>query len=221
MKNDQLPPIPSRQELAKFADSGLIQAEQAKTVNQYGDGSVSANTIQTVIVQQQITPIMGPQYGRRPSKTNTDFFNLFVVGDEDLDRGRFIMDKSRSLTKGSVNDEVFERFSGLSPEAIEDIKTFPSIFANENTAYSGKTDPEQLCYYGFVKEIKVQDNGIKIYFTPTCQIRQQKIMDLWQELDFSRVGVTTLNRTHWIIKQINLDEVLEDAGIPKSALPTY
>lgn len=63
-------------------------------------------------------------------------------------------------------------------------------------------------------DIKVQDNGVKIYFRPLNFIPQQRLNDLAFELGIrGTTAFNELNRTHWLIKRINLIEVLKDAGI--------
>ena len=61
--------------------------------------------------------------------------------------------------------------------------------------------------------IKVQDNGIKVYFTKLNKLQQQILIDLSFELGIAGArSYTELSRTHWAIKRINLIEVLEKAG---------
>ena len=62
---------------------------------------------------------------------NTDYYNLFVIGTETFSDGHFIVPKDRALTE-SMTDENKAQFSSLTDEAIERIKTFPSLFASEN-----------------------------------------------------------------------------------------
>ncbi len=67
--------------------------------------------------------------------------------------------------------------------------------------------------YGYIKDIKMQDNGIKVYFQILNQIPQQALIALAYELNIGKpYSLTELSRTHWAIKRINLVEVLEKAG---------
>lgn len=142
---------------------------------------------------------------------NYDCFNLFVLGTEQYNDPFFIVPKDRALTE-STSQEMKELCASLSPEAIAIIKSFPAIFCSENHRYA-KTDPDHMAYYGYVTDIKVQDNGIKVYFTKLNQLPQQVLIDLSEDLCIGGArSFTELSRTHWAIKRINLIEVLEKAG---------
>ena len=142
---------------------------------------------------------------------NYDCFNLFVLGTEQYNDPFFIVPKDRALTE-STSQEMKELCASLSPEAIAIIKSFPAIFCSENHRYA-KTDPDHMAYYGYVTDIKVQDNGIKVYFTKLNQLPQQVLIDLSEDLCIGGArSFTELSWTHWAIKRINLVEVLEKAG---------
>lgn len=142
---------------------------------------------------------------------NYDCFNLFVLGTEQYNDPFFIVPKDRALTE-STSQEMKELCASLSPEAIAIIKSFPAIFCSENHRYA-KTDPDHMAYYGYVTDIKVQDNGIKVYFTKLNQLPQQVLIDLSEDLCIGGArSFTELSWTHWAIKRINLIEVLEKAG---------
>lgn len=142
---------------------------------------------------------------------NYDCFNFFVLGGEEYEGTFFLVPKDRALTE-STSQEMKDLCASLSPEAIAIIKTFPAIFCSENHYYS-RTDPDHMAYYGYVNDIKVQDNGIKVYFTKLNKLQQQILIDLSFELGIAGArSYTELSRTHWAIKRINLIEVLEKAG---------
>lgn len=142
---------------------------------------------------------------------NYDCFNFFVLGTEQYEEPCFIVPKNRALTE-STSQELKDLCALLSPEAIATIKTFPAIFCSENHHYA-KTDPDHMAYYGYVTDIKVQDNGVKVYFTKLNQLPQQVLIDLSEELCIGGArSYTELSRTHWAIKRVNLIEVLERAG---------
>ena len=102
--------------------------------------------------------------------------------------------------------------AALTPEAIAIVKTFPALFCSENHHFT-KTDPDHMAYYGYVTDIKVQDNGIKIYFTKLNAFPQQVLIDIAAELCIGGArAFNELSRTHWAIKRVNLVEELEKAG---------
>lgn len=141
---------------------------------------------------------------------NTDYYNLFVIGTETFDSGHFLVPKDRVLTE-SIAPEIAEQFAGLSDEAIAQIKTFPSLFTSENH-FNGWTDDEHNARLGVVTNVKVQENGVKIYFSTISFVPQQRLNELAFNLAFGRVSGYALNRTYWTIKKINLLEELSDAG---------
>ena len=68
-----------------------------------------------------------------PSSINCDYYNLFVIGDEQFDGSFFIVPKDRALTE-CTDDYLKERYSSLSAESINSIKSFPSVFCSLNHA---------------------------------------------------------------------------------------
>lgn len=189
------------------------------TVNQNGEKNVHVNHADNInqTVNYNITYSQRTLDGKKKSITqrlDTDYYNLFVMGGETFEHDHFLVPKNYALTRGTISDDLFERLASLSPEAIEEIKTFPSLFASENTGYWGNTDPEQQTIYGLVTEIRIQDNGIMIYYKDLNFIPQQKINQISFELGMGNPkAITTLNTTRWTIKRINLIEALTDAGI--------
>lgn len=188
------------------------------TINLPGDG----NTLiaQAGSVHQNVNLFMMP--GAQPLNNgvvagtqqtfNCDYYNLFVIGDEPFSCDHFLVPKDRALTE-STSKEVKDALAALTPEAVAIIKTFPALFASENHEY-GKTDGAHYAYYGFVTDVRIQDNGIKVYFKSLNQVPQQRLNEIAVELDLGRAcSFNELNRTHWAIKRINLVEALRDAGI--------
>ena len=84
------------------------------------------NTVPPLIAQVQNKPIAFP---------NCDYYSLIVSNDLDIPNLQpFTMETDRSLTE-YMDDEVKAVISTLSEEVQKRILTFPSIFANENTAF--------------------------------------------------------------------------------------
>lgn len=140
-----------------------------------------------------------------------EYYNLFVISDE-IKNYRFTMQKDRSLRSDS---DMVKKFGDLTPEAIAQIKTFPSLFMHENTNYGGQTSSDQEAYYGFVTGLRIQKNGvIKVYFRCEAKVNQQQINDIARLLDiYEGSGVMELNHTHWAIKNVDLIEELNEAGL--------
>lgn len=180
-----------------------------QTVIQIQNMSGSIGIPYMVIPQQVSTTSNAPNTS---FALNTDYYNLFVIGNETFSDGHFIVPKDRALTQ-SMTPENKAQFSSLSDEAIERIKTFPSLFASENHCF-GKTDDDHCAIFGLVSEVRIQDNGIKIHFRSLWSIQQQRLNEIIFQLAID--GTTSfneLNRTHWAIKRLNLIEELRAAGI--------
>ena len=143
---------------------------------------------------------------------NLDCYNLFVIGEEDFQGGHFIVPKDRALTE-SMSTEAKKQFSALSADAIAQIRTFPSLFTSENHQY-GRTDDAHMAYFGLVTDVKIQDNGIKVYFHKLSAMPHQRLNEIATELALGKAAsFNELNRTHWAIKRVNLIEELRQAGI--------
>lgn len=141
---------------------------------------------------------------------SADYYHLFVGGD--VLSAHFVIPFDRAL-KESISDRTKEKFGDLCDEVIEEIKQFPCIFAEENHHY-GKTDNEQMAYLGRIQDIKIQDNGVKIYAGYIQPIPQQRLNEIRERVAINGTNhFNEFNRTHWTIKRINLVEVLRDEGL--------
>ncbi|MHB1367643.1 MAG: hypothetical protein ACYCWE_17615 [Eubacteriales bacterium] len=145
---------------------------------------------------------------------NRDYYNLFVMGGETFTAfsgGHFIVPKDRVLTE-NVSWDIEKTVSSLHAKTIEFIKTLPTIFASENTRY-GRSDDTQQAFFGMVTDVRVQDNGVKIYYQTLNAIPQKRLNELTNELAIVNRPFNELDRTHWTIKRVDLVEELRDAGI--------
>jgi len=191
--------------------------ENATVFKQIGDKNMQvahANNVNTTI--NIIVPAQRPTGKIIDTRFAlcTEYYNLFVVGNETFADGHFIVPKDRALSiLEGTSPEISAQFASLTSEAILKIKTFPSIFASENHQ-PGRTDDDHHAYYGFVTDITIQENGIKIYFQTFCAIPQQKLNEMAFSLAIKKASkCNELNRTHWTIKRIDLIEQLKIAGI--------
>ena len=200
-------PTPSKNLLAETKSAVFTQTGNKNTQIAHAN---SVNQVFNIIV-----PGMAHPAGRTSNTSvslNLDFYNLFVIGKEHFQGEDFIIPKDRALTE-SMSDEVEEQFSALSADAISQIRTFPSLFASENHQY-GRTDDTHMAYFGLVTDVKIQDNGIKVYFYKLSVIPQQMLNEIAFKLALERAAsFNELDRTHWAIKRVNLIEELRAAGI--------
>lgn len=81
--------------------------------------------------------------------------------------------------------------------------------------YNAKAGDEQQVIFGFVDDVRKQDNGIKIKCQLVWPIPMQQISDIGFNLGMKDMdkAITEMNHTHWAIKRINLIEELTDANI--------
>ena len=146
--------------------------------------------------------------------TSHEYYNLFVQFEETFyDQGHFYVTKDRALNSKLTSDYIRDKVNGLEPEAIEQIKTFPAIFCSENHEM-GKTDDDQMAYYGLVTDVKVQDNGIKIYYRVLNALQQKILNENLFDLGIDgNDKFNELNHTHWAIKRIDLVTTLKEIGV--------
>lgn len=186
-------------------------------LDQKGDGTnigVAQNVDLSTV--QIYMPVQGnPGYGansayQQPFTANTNYYSLFVIANEKYNQPYILLDLDRALiTAYGTNEVIHNRLASFSEEAIQEIKTYPAVFAGENYRYCHPDEPNpgpQYAFYGFVTDVKVQDNGkVRVYYQimPMCSIPQDLLNAMIQELD----------KTHWSIKNINLIEEMRLKGI--------
>ena len=135
--------------------------------------------------------------------SNPDYFNL-IIGYDPFPSDHILVDKSRALTE-YISDEVKDEFAGWTPEKIEKIKKLPAIIAQEKDG-----SDEQQAVFAFIRDVKIQDNGVKVYYQKYFPIPFSFLKDNLPEL---AMYLFELTRTHWTIKKIDLLEVMQDAGL--------
>lgn len=190
-----------------------INQQAQKIYNVQHADKVTTGNINTTI-------ILNPSQKGSPSASSTagksrDFYNLFVLGGEEFsgfEKGHFTIMKERALTE-YMSPDIKDFVDSLSSEAIELIKTFPAIFCSENDQYGTCAD-SQIAYLGLVTDIKVQDNGIKVYYQTLYDLPQKRLNEIIFDLGISGTdSFNEFNRTHWCIKRIDLIAALQEAGI--------
>lgn len=139
----------------------------------------------------------------KKSTISTDYFNL-IIGYDPFPSDHILIEKSRALTE-YISDDAKAEFGGWTPENIEKIKKLPAIISCERDGTDG-----QQAVFAFIRDVKVQDNGIKVYFQKYFPIPFSFLSDNLNEL---AMYLFELTRTHWTIKKIDLVEVMQDAGI--------
>lgn len=204
--------------------SGELQPRQSgaiaeSTVSQTGTNNLNIENRQGGIIninytQPQLIPDPTAETMLAIQQLSRQYYQLIVTGFEIFKENSLVVEADRALTKDTVSDDVFEKFSTLSDEAREALTKIPAIICNENTDYHGVTDPAQLAIFARIKKIKVGRGEIKIYFQPLAVIPQHKLIENYVDFDLhASSAITDLNRSRWTIKEIDFFEACEDAGI--------
>lgn len=134
-----------------------------------------------------------------------DYYNLFV-GYDPFERDHFLVDYSRALTE-YMNDYIKLKYCGWKEEQIAEIKKLPAIITSERNR---SAIDEQQGVFAFITKIRPQQNGVMVYFQSYFPVSMRLLQDNNSELGCH--SEWELNRTHWAIKNIDLIEVLQDAG---------
>ena len=141
-------------------------------------------------------------------------YQLFVV-DGDAFRsttGTFTVPKELALTD-SITDDLKDKYSRLTHDAIEKIKTFPAIFASLNKDF-GSTESEHMAAYGVVTDVSIQPNVIEISYHILQDIPQQVLNENMRILGIAGVAhYNELNDPHWTIKKVNIIDALKPVGV--------
>jgi hypothetical protein len=213
--NNELQVVPSNLPTATGTAPQTLFDNRAENVNQI------ANMAGGIVNVSYHVHASGSTRYNPLTPRSTELYNLFVLaGDETFDDPFFLMPRDRALTiNEGIAPDISARYSPLSPEAIAEIMTFPSIFASENRSY-GRTTDDHMAHFGMVTDVRVQENGIKVYYHAFNPIPQQRLNEIAFNLAIkSASSFNELNRTHWAIKRIHLVEELTAARI-SILLPT-
>jgi hypothetical protein len=110
---------------------------------------------------------------------------------------------------------VMERFKDLSAAAIEELKSFPALFAYEGLHADLRV--------GYIRRVKERGRSILIEYDfekSIPEIPYARLCELMMRLDID--PKTEMRRTHWAIKDEDLFEILSAAGlVDKSFANTY
>ena len=135
-------------------------------------------------------------------------YNLLVtsnVGAWDVSAYEFDRERFGEHTAETLVD----RFKKLMASKIEELKSFPALFA-----YEGQ---KKIVRVGYIRRIKERGKSLLVEYEfeeDILPFNFSEIADLKVQLDIDK---SEMNRTHWAIKDENLLEVLASAGIAKQA----
>ena len=145
-----------------------------------------------------------------------DYYNLIVYGQEPLLTDCHItFEKDRCLVEPKhITEELRDRFSPLTAEIIEELKGFLCILACENKHY-GWTDEDHYAAVAQLTDVKNRSNGIELYLHPLFAVSQARISERIFKLGIAGryKRYNELYHSHWTVKEIDLIEVFDDAGL--------
>lgn len=207
MQNELMPNNPSA---LSVVPNSAVQA-----VQQTGEKNVYANHVDQLNLTVQnintVSPLIAQVQNRPIAFPNCDYYSLIVSNDLDIPNLQpFTIDTSRSLTE-YMEDAVKAMFSTLTDEIQKQVLTFPSVFANENISGYDHTDEDQLLGLGYIRQIKIRRDKIKIYPQVLCLLPQQRFNEACFDLDIQ--SGYELHRAHWSIKKVDLIAELRELGV--------
>lgn len=136
-------------------------------------------------------------------------YNLLVTAAEgawDLDAYEY--DRTRFLE--CTAESVKARFSKLTTEAIEQLKSFPTLFT-----YEGTDEPVRL---GYIRRIRERGRSILIEYEfdeTVAPFDFSNLAPLKVKLD---IADWEMSRTHWAVKDEDLFEILVSANLVDKSL---
>lgn len=131
-------------------------------------------------------------------------FNLLISYDpESWASSPYELDKSRAVVE-YTDDEISERYKFFDKKAIEELKSFPTLFVTENEAVESRI--------GYITGIRLRKNTVVIdfEFDPILpSLKKGAIEELRTDIDLGRLE---LKRTHWAVKDEPIFEILARRG---------
>ncbi|BDZ76436.1 toll/interleukin-1 receptor domain-containing protein [Claveliimonas bilis] len=196
--------LSQRQVIFLDNDSGFEQLlYKLNDIGEYSFPKVNPN--KTVPPIQQIS---SKEYKNKESNLFTgNRYNLFVSADKNAWEGdSYLLERERCLTSYTPQ-EIKELYDGFGEKQIEEIESYPCIFAYEDQI---KKD----AYIGYIKDIIVRSRAIKFYFQKQGVLTFDDLHKYAFEFDIELSGgITELMHTHWTIKNVNLGEEIRKRDI--------
>ena len=137
-------------------------------------------------------------------------YNLMVTASDNAwEEGSYVFDRSRLFEH--TNDDIKKRFRDLTPEIIAELCLLPTLFTYENGT-------EGISRVGKINQIQQRGNEVRVVYQfddAIPPIADEALSARKWDLE---IGDWEFNRTHWAVKNINLNDVL--ASIAASSPPS-
>lgn len=127
-------------------------------------------------------------------------FNLFIsYDDESWNSHSYECERSRAIVEYTAN-EISERYKFFDENAIQELKSFPTLFVTENETTESKI--------GYITDIRLRDNSLIIDFEfdqILPSLPKGAIDKIRKDID---LGQWELSRTHWAVKDEPIFDIL-------------
>ena len=156
-----------------------------------------------------------------------NYYNLFVTDDSNFrpnskkNCGTIFIPIRKMLKIEYTDINISKQFIPLVPKSRIAVKKFPSVFAAENKLIDGynEIDPEQSVYIGYIKDIDIKSDTLKISFDAPLVLQQTSLVNLSDKLCLvKKMRFSELEDSHWAIKKVNLKRVLQNANIRNASV---
>jgi hypothetical protein len=138
-------------------------------------------------------------------------YNLLVTASEGAwDLLAYEYDRTRFLEY--TTDALQASFKRLTAVVIEELKSFPTLFA-----YEGDDEPVRV---GYIRRIKERGRSILIEYEFDESIPPFNFGALKSQKVLLDIGGWEMSRTHWAVKDENLFEILASVGLVDSSFVT-
>lgn len=186
-------------------NSAGLQVQGNPTFQQQGNWNT-----QIGYIGQQINYIVGgglPQVFK-PSNPNYEYYNLFVIDQEQMD-GILVIPRKQSLND-FTHEAVRKIYALPGLAAAEEIKRLPSLFVLRNQ-YGNHTSEGQNAGYGYVVDIQQKGDTVVVLASIMGVIKQERLNLLEEELQLmSAPENNELDSVHWAIKRVNLAQLIQE-----------
>ncbi|HAU4897132.1 TPA: nucleotide-binding protein [Aeromonas hydrophila] len=131
-------------------------------------------------------------------------FNLIISYDpETWDLTPYKCDRSRAIVEYTA-DEISERYKFFDQNAIEELKSFPTLFVTENESVESRI--------GYITEVRVGNNSVMLNYEFDPILPSLPIGAIEAIRDDIDLGRYELSRTHWAVKDEPIFEILMRHG---------
>ncbi len=132
-------------------------------------------------------------------------FNFLVVSNTDAWEG-FVYELIGRSRFGEYTSEIIRnRFSHFSSKAIEELKSFPTLFT-----YEGNDEKVKI---GYIRSISTGKDSVRIEYEFESFVPEFTFSALASQINKLNIGKYEMSRTHWAVKDGDLFEILSQAGL--------